>query len=171
MIFLPVLVQIATRSAWPEFRKLAARLVSVTTALGVVTAAVVISTAGWILPWVWGDAYAQAIPVLRVLFLAAPAVFIAFITQLLVSALRLERSAIPAMLFAVVLNIALNAAAIPLWGAVGAAWTTLASEVLIAVLLLRLVQRGIRSRERTASQAPGFEAAAGGHAREQVILR
>jgi O-antigen/teichoic acid export membrane protein len=169
MIFLPVLVQLATRGAWSGFRKLAARLVSVTTALGVVTAAVVISTAGWILPWVWGDAYTQAIPVLRVLFLSAPAVFIAFITQLLVSALRLERTAIPAMLLAVAINIGLNGAAIPLWGAVGAAWTTLVSEVLIAVLLLRLVQRGIR--ERTESQAPGFEPAAGGHAREHAILR
>ncbi len=171
MIFLPILVQIATRGAWPEFRKLATRLVSVTTTVGVITAAIVISSAGWILPWVWGDAYAQAIPVLRVLFLSAPAVFTAFISQLLVSALRLERDAIPAMLLAVVMNIALNAAAIPLWGAVGAAWSTLVSEVLIAVLLLRLIQRGIRGRERAESQVPGFEPAAGGHAREPVILR
>jgi O-antigen/teichoic acid export membrane protein len=171
MIFLPVLVQLATRGAWSGFRKLAARLVSVTTTLGVVTAVIVISTAGWILPWVWGDAYTQAIPVLRVLFLSAPAVFIAFISQILVSALRLERSAISAMLLAVAMNIALNAAAIPLWGAVGAAWSTFVSESLIAVLLLRLVKRGIRGHERAESQAPGFETAAGRNAREQVILR
>lgn len=170
-IFLPVCVQIATRGAWPEFRKLAVRLLSVTTTLGVVTAAIAISTAGWILPWVWGDAYTQAIPVLRVLFLSAPAVFIAFISQILVSALRLERSAISAMLLAVVMNIALNAAAIPLWGAVGAAWSTFVSETLIAVLLLRLVAHGIRGHERAESRAPGFEPAAGGQAREQVILR
>ena len=171
MILLPVFVQISGRAAWPEFRKLAARLVSVTATLGVVTAAIVVSSAGWILPWVWGDAYTQAIPVLRVLFLSVPAVFTAFISQMLVGALRVERAAIPAMLLAVVTNIALNAAAIPLWGAVGAAWTTLVSEVLIAVLLLRLVERGIRGRERAEARAPGFEPAADGDAREPVILR
>ncbi len=170
MILLPVFVQISGRAAWPEFRKLAARLVSVTATLGVVTAAIVVSSAGWILPWVWGDAYTQAIPVLRVLFLSVPALFTAFISQILVGALRVERAAIPAMLLAVVTNIALNAAAIPLWGAVGAAWTTLVSEVLIAVLLLRLVERGIRGRERAEARSPGFEPAADGDAPEPVIL-
>ncbi len=167
LIFLPVCVMVATRGDWPQFRTLAAKLVSAATSLGLVTAAIVIFAGGWALPWVWGDAYTHAIPVLRVLFLSVPAVFVAFISQILVTALRLERSAILGMALAVVLNIALNAAVIPRWGAIGAAWTTLASEVSIAALMLRLVARGIRERLRAGPRAPEFEPAGG---RERVIL-
>ena len=169
LVFLPVGVQIATRGDWPRFRTLAARLLGATTGLGVVTAAIVIFAGGWALPWVWGDAYAHAVPVLRVLFLSVPAVFVAFISQTLVTALRLERSAILGVALAVFLNVALNAAVIPRWGAVGAAWTTFASEMLVAVLMLRLVVRGIRERLRAGPRAPDVEPAENGP--EPVMLR
>lgn len=169
LIFLPVCVQIATRADWPEFRTLTTRLVSAATSLGAVTAALVILAGGSALPWVWGDAYTDAIPVLRVLFLSVPAVFVAFVSQILVTALRLERSAIQGMALAVVLNVALNAAVIPRWGAIGAAWTTLASELLIAALMLRLVARGIRQRLSAGPRVADLEPAESD--REQVILR
>ena len=52
------------------------------------------------------------------------------------------------MVVCVTANILMNAIAIPYWGALGAAWTTVVSESILAGWLLWLVRHGTRKAAR-----------------------
>jgi len=114
-------------------------------------AMVVIPLAPFIVPWIFGTAYHETTGITQVLFLVTSALFVGHTALIVANALRLDRLAISIVAGGVIANIVLNAMTIPQWGPIGAAWTTVATESLIAVGLLLVIER--RLRERTGAQA------------------
>jgi len=78
--------------------------------------------------------------------LVAPALFAGQTAITVANAMRLDRSAIGIVTTGVITNIVLNAMIIPQWGAIGAAYTTVATESLIAVGLVLVIERRLKKR-------------------------
>lgn len=141
LIFFPIAARLVVGEDWEELRRLVRRLVLGVGGLGILATLVVTAAAGFIVPLIWGSRYADAVPILRVLYLTAPPLYIGFVCSFTAYALHLERQTLRVLAAAAVLNLVANAIAIPLAGPIGAAWTTLATELLIAGWLLALVRR------------------------------
>ena len=139
MVFFPRCAQLAAAGRWVELQHLIRRLFAVATAAGVLVGIAVLALAPVMVPLVWGDAYDPSIPVLRILFLGLPALYVTFIGTFVAQALRLERKAVTVLIAGITLNIGLNVVAIPRLGAEGAAWTSVGTELLLATSLAALV--------------------------------
>jgi len=148
MIFFPIAAAMAARGEWPAVAALSRRLVTTAGALGVVAGAAVLAAAGALVPLVWGAQYADAAPVLRVLCLTMPSLFVGTVALFLAGALHAERAAVLVTLAALAANVAINVLAIPRWGAVGAAWSTLITETALTGGVTALVVRRLRAAAR-----------------------
>lgn len=147
MIFFPVCASLASRGAWATLSALSRRLLLIATAMATVAMVLVLLTADWVIPLLFGARYVDSVPVLRILFLAAPALFVALVATYLASAMSVERPVVTILLASLALNVGLNAVLIPAWGPTGAAWATLGSESLLAVGSLLVVWSALRVRE------------------------
>lgn len=145
-IFLPVCAGLAARDAWPELERLVRGLLRWAGGLGAAIAAVVVVVAGPALTIVYGPGFEEAAPLLRILYLAVPLLYLSFVSLFVANAVRLERRAVRVLLWSVAANVALNLALIPPFGATAAAATTVATHLLLAGLLVRLNGRGLRRR-------------------------
>jgi O-antigen/teichoic acid export membrane protein len=87
--------------------------------------------AGWLIPLVYGDRYAAAVPAFRVLLLSFP--FLSLNLALTHQLIAWDGQRVYAALCAVALaaNVSLNARLIPLWSIEGAAWATLGTELVL----------------------------------------
>jgi len=94
----------------------------------------------WVMAFVWGPSYQEGAGILRVLFLGAPLVFIVLVGVMLTIVLEREVVLMKVMCAAALFNILANALVIPTWGGIGAAWTTLATEALIAIGILLVLR-------------------------------
>jgi O-antigen/teichoic acid export membrane protein len=101
-----------------------------------------------VIPLVWGSRYVEAVPVLRILYLAVPILYLQTVVLFIAGSLHLEGTALKAILAALASNVALNLVAIPRWGALGAAATTLATELGLTGWLLYLVSRRLGAAVR-----------------------
>ena len=139
LIFFPICVALAARQDWPALRRLFGRLARMGLAVGTAAALLVILAADLVVRIVFGPGYADAAPLVRTLFLSTPLLFTGLLAVALIHTLHLERQAIRAGAWCVAANLLLNAAAIPLWGGLGAAVVTLATQALWTVWLASLV--------------------------------
>lgn len=146
MVFFPIMSAALTERSPLRYRRDARRLVGGSAAVGLLVAALVIPLAPLVVPWIFGAAYREATAITQVLFLVTPALFAGHTAMTVANALRLDRSAIGIVTTGVIANIALNAMIIPQWGPIGAAWTTVATESLIAAGLLLAIERRLRQR-------------------------
>lgn len=163
MVFLPICVALAARGDWHAFAAKFRKLTGAAAALGVGGAAIVVAMANLIVPVVWTTEYASGtVPVLRILFLALPALYLGFVCVFVTIALHLEKQTVKILSIGVFANVALNAMAIPTWGAVGAAWTTLATQSLVAAGLFRMI------RVRVGRGSTESEPAEGDAVRERI---
>ncbi len=140
MIFFPLFSEIAGKGNWYELKRFVFRLTGAAALAGGVMAITVIAGAAVIIPAVFGNGYGESIPVLRVLFLSVPMIFAARVATFSANAMHLEKRCVPVLLACTMINVALNGAAIPIWGAGGAAVTTVISETILAVWLIVLVR-------------------------------
>lgn len=86
---------------------------------------------------VGGNTFAPAVESLRILsFAMAPAVFAAFATNSVLLPNRNEHLILRSTILGAVVNLALNLLAIPYWGQVGAAITTLIAETAVCVVAI-----------------------------------
>jgi O-antigen/teichoic acid export membrane protein len=154
MVFFPLCSALAARQDWPAYEQVMRKLLVVSGGIGMATAAVMLIASAWIVQLVFGDAYIGSVPVVRILYLAVPSVFLGFVASFLAPSLHLERSAVRITSACLLLNIALNALVIPRHGAEGAAWATLATETLLAVWLLGLVGQRVQGLKRGESAPP-----------------
>ncbi|MEM7112675.1 MAG: flippase [Chloroflexota bacterium] len=138
MIFFPIAAPLAAQKAWPRLQKMFRQLVFSGLGLGTAVALFVLILAPFLVPLMFGDKYDATIPITRVLFLSTPFVFVNLFTNSLANALRLEKTIIKGTFLIVILNVALNSYAIPHWGAIGAATTTVISEAALAIWLIYL---------------------------------
>ena len=139
LIFFPICVGLAAKDDWAGLRSLFGRLTRTSLSVGALASLGVILTADLVVPMVFGPGYPDAVPLVQVLFLGTPMVFTGLLAVALVHTLHLEPQAIRAGAWCVAANILLNAAAIPIWGGVGAAAVSLATGALWTVWLGRLV--------------------------------
>jgi O-antigen/teichoic acid export membrane protein len=153
-IFLPICVGLIAKDAWPEYRGLVKRLLAAAILLGAVVGGVVASFSEPIIRLVFGADYDPSAPILSVLFYTVPAMYLAFVGSVLANTLHLEKRMVYVMAFCLLTNVATNLYAIPRWGGVGAAWTTFATESLLATWALLMVLSELR-RPRTSAAAEG----------------
>jgi O-antigen/teichoic acid export membrane protein len=150
-IFLPICMGLIVRNAWPEYRSLVRRLIVAALLLGTIVGGIVALFSEPIIERVFGDEYQQSAPILRVLFYTVPAIYLTFIGSVLANTLRLERRMIRVMAGCLLTNVGLNLYAIPHWGGLGAAWTTLATETLLVVwVFFTILKELAHPRMRTA---------------------
>jgi len=92
---------------------------------------VLASVATWLVPALYGQAYAAAVPAFRVLLLAFPLMSLNYaLTQQLIG-WNGQRTFAALSAVALVVNLVINAWLIPSLAIVGAAWATLATEVVL----------------------------------------
>jgi O-antigen/teichoic acid export membrane protein len=139
MVFFPLFVEMAGKDDWKDIRRLFQKMVFALGLLAVGIVCIVVVAADIIIPLVYGPKYFDSIPILRILFLAVPMIYLGSVSGLLAFSIHMEKKVVRAFLYSVAINIILNSLFIPRWGAFGAAWTTVVSETILAVYLLGLV--------------------------------
>jgi O-antigen/teichoic acid export membrane protein len=91
------------------------------------------AVAPWLIPGLYGAAYAAAVPAFRILLLAFPLMALNYaLTQQLI-AWNGQRMFAMCCGVALLVNISLNASLLPAWSIVGAAWATVATELALTV--------------------------------------
>lgn len=146
IVAFPLCVTLAAQERWADVSRLLRRTVILAGAVGVLLATVVGIMPEAIMGAVWGETYRASGGILRVLFLTAPPLLISVVCANLANAIHLERTLVVIMGVATVLNLGLNAWAIPIWGPIGAAWTTLATEAAILLSLALVWRRALTAR-------------------------
>ncbi len=95
----------------------------------VVLAGAIWLAAGWLIPFCFGPAFADAVPAFRILLIAFPLMTLNYALTTQLVAWDRHRAYAALCAAALVLNVALNARLIPAQSIVGAAWTTVWTEV------------------------------------------
>jgi O-antigen/teichoic acid export membrane protein len=152
LILLPVCAALASRGQWEDLRRLMNRMFGGMAVLGVATWGVVALLSVPIIRVVYGAAYDDSARVLWVLYLSVPGLYAATVAMLLASSTMRERRAVVIMASGVALNVACNLVAIPRYGALGAAWVTVASQTFVGVWLVADAYRGVARHPRMAEQ-------------------
>jgi len=143
-IAFPVCALLFARQQWAAARDYGTKIVLLAAALGVGVLLIGLLDPERIMVTIWGPAYAGTGGLLRILFLSAPLVFVDLIGVMIATALGEERQLMRLMALATLFNVATNALAIPRLGPEGAAWTTLATELLITGCLAMTIRRAVR---------------------------
>jgi PST family polysaccharide transporter len=138
MIFFPICSEMAVHQNWHSISTLFRKMLFVTGIMGGGITLAVVMGAGFIMPAIFGSKYLDSISVLRILYLSVPLLYIGMVSTLVAKSIFLEKKVVKIMLICVILNITLNSIFIPFWGAQGAACTTLISETILALWLLKL---------------------------------
>jgi O-antigen/teichoic acid export membrane protein len=145
-VLLPTLVRAAT------IRPLA-QAAAALTGFGLAAAVVLWASAGWLVPMLYGPAFAAAVPTFRVLAAAFPLMALNYaLTQQLV-AWNGHRAFAWLCLAALIFNVGLNARFIPVLSLEGAAWATLATEALLTAGCAALLARATVRRRPAAAAA------------------
>lgn len=152
VVYLPVCAALVVEERWSDVRQLTRRLLRWAGGLGTAIALAILLVAGLAVTFVYGRDFGAAAPLLRVLALATPLVYLSFVSLFVGNALHLERRAVGFLLASVVVNISANLLLIPPLGGMGAAVTTVATQGLLALFLLRL--NAVELRMREAGQPP-----------------
>lgn len=151
MIFLPIFSRMAFNENWNEIRIVMKKIFTIMSIVGSVLTITILLFSGDIINFIFGSKYSDSIPVLRILYLTVPVYYVVNLSILLSKSIFAERKAIKVILICTVINIAVNSVVIPVWGAIGAAWTTFASETLLMILLVRLNANELRNLSATIS--------------------
>jgi O-antigen/teichoic acid export membrane protein len=148
-VALPALVR---SSDSRSLRRLSAGLM----AFGVAMALAVWSSAGWLVPLLYGTAYEAAVPALRILAWSFPLMALNYALTHQLLAWDLHRAYAALCLAALVFNVALNARLIPTLSLDGAAWSTLATEALLTLGCIGTLTLMVRAKARAAASAPAM---------------
>jgi O-antigen/teichoic acid export membrane protein len=129
--------------------------------LGGLVGAVLWATSATVIRLAFGPTFANAVPALRVLSLAIPLLFANYgLTHFLI-ARHLERYNLAFTIGLVILNLGSNWVLIPRWGALGAAWATLGTELALSVCcLVMLAERSPASSSPEPPRTPPPEPSA-----------
>jgi O-antigen/teichoic acid export membrane protein len=145
MIYYPLYSEMAGCQDWQGISALRRKMLQYTAVLGVAVTVAVLFAAPFIIRAVYGPDYSTSIMILRVLYLCVPALYLSMVTTILSGAIHTEAVTAKVMSICVGINVSLNCVSIPVWGAMGAAWTTVISETIVALWLVRLTRRHVRA--------------------------
>ena len=146
LILLPVCAALASRQQWDDLRRLMHRMFAGMAVLGVAAWGLVALLSLPIIRIVYTAAYDDSAEVLRVLYLSVPGLYAATVAMLVASSTMGEKRAVLIMAAGVTLNVALNLVAIPRYGALGAAWVTVASQTFVGLWLIGDAYRSVARR-------------------------
>jgi O-antigen/teichoic acid export membrane protein len=146
MVLFPIFAAAAARAAWQQVRNYAKRTLLSVALVSLAVAICMIVVAPWVVPLLFGADYPETVAITQVLFLATPAIFISYVALPLNSTLHLDKQTLSFAVASVALNFVLNLFIIPLWGAIGAAWTTLVTESLFSVCMVGLLTTTLKGR-------------------------
>jgi O-antigen/teichoic acid export membrane protein len=153
LILLPVCAALASRQQWDDLRRLMHKMFAGMAVLGVAAWAFVALLSVPIIRIVYTATYDDSAPVLRVLYLSVPGLYTATVAMLLASSTMREKRAVFIMALGVALNVALNLVAIPRYGALGAAWVTVASQSFVGVWLIADAYRSVARHPQMAMES------------------
>jgi O-antigen/teichoic acid export membrane protein len=123
-------------------RQVLVKLSTALTAAAAALSAALWVSAGFVIPLLYGDRYASAVPAFRILLVAFPLMSLNYALTHQLIGWHGHRAYALMCGTALVFNVALNAVLIPSMGIAGAAWSTVATELVItlgcAVALARL---------------------------------
>jgi O-antigen/teichoic acid export membrane protein len=89
--------------------------------------------AGWLIPLVYGAAYAGAVPAFRILLLSFPLMSLNYVLTHQLIGWHGQRAYAVLCLVALIFNVAVNARLIPAMGIAGAAWATVWTEAVVTI--------------------------------------
>ncbi|MDH3222528.1 MAG: oligosaccharide flippase family protein [Gemmatimonadota bacterium] len=135
LILFPICAQLAAREDWGQLRRTLRLSLAGAAGLGIAACIGIGLLADAVIRVVYTSTFAESAAVLRVLFVAAPSLYLATVGMFMAASLHLDRIAMFAVAAGVGLNIVLNAMWIPDHGALGAAWSTVASLSFSALAL------------------------------------
>src|SRR5450432_781650 len=129
--------------------------------LGALVGGILWATSATVIRLAFGPTFANAVPALRVLSLAIPLLFANYgLTHFLI-ARHLERYNLAFTIGLVILNLGSNWVLIPRWGALGAAWATLGTELALSVCcMVMLAERSPASSSPEPPRTPPPEPSA-----------
>ena len=107
------------------------RVAVAVTGFAVAATAVLWISAGWLIPVLYGAPYAPAVPAFRVLLLSFPLLSLNYALTHQLVGWDGHRAYAGLCALALAVNVAVNARLIPIWSIEGAAWATLATEVVL----------------------------------------
>jgi O-antigen/teichoic acid export membrane protein len=155
LILFPVCAALASRQQWQDLRRLMNKMFAGMAVLGVATWGFVALLSVPIIRIVYTSTYDDSAQVLRVLYLSVPGLYTATVATLLASSTLREKQAVFIMAVGVAINVLFNLAAIPRYGALGAAWVTVGSQTLIAVWLTADAYRSVARHRRMDAEPEG----------------
>lgn len=145
-ILYPLCSRMSHQGDWAGVESLLKRLLVGGAVLGVGVSAGTIVAADFVVESVLGNKYQETPGLVKVLFLSVAPLYVGTLSAMFANALHLERQAARVMVPIVVANVALSVAGVVVAGAMGAAWTTVLSESIIAAAVTLLVLKELRSR-------------------------
>ena len=113
--------------------------------------------AGWVVPGLYGESYAAAVPAFRILMLSFPLLSLNYVLTHQLIGWKGERFYAAICAAALIVNIALNARLVPAWSIVGSAWATLGTEMFLTISCLTAL-RLLIGRRTTRTQQPASAA-------------
>jgi O-antigen/teichoic acid export membrane protein len=143
LILLPVCAALASRQQWQDLRRLMNRMFAGMAVLGLATWGFVALLSVPIIRIVYTSTYDDSAQVLRVLYLSVPGLYTTTVAMLLAASTMREKRAVFILAVGVALNVACNLVAIPRYGALGAAWVTVASQTFVGVWLVADAYRSV----------------------------
>jgi PST family polysaccharide transporter len=152
LILLPVCAALASRQQWQDLRRLMHKMFAGMAVLGVATWGFAALLSVPIIRIVYTATYDDSAQVLRVLYLSVPGLYTATVAMLLASSTLREKRAVFIMAVGVALNVAFNLVAIPRYGALGAAWVTVASQTFVGAWLIADAYRSVARHPRISVQ-------------------
>lgn len=153
-VFFPMCTALAAAAAWTKFRSTSRVLLLRTAGAGVALGAGVAVIAPWVMPTIWGPDYIESGVVLRVLYLSVPMLWLGLVASFLAAALGREKAAAAGQGLSLAINLGMNAAIVPVLGAVGAAWTTLATQSALSLWLLLLIRATLKRKPSAHAAGP-----------------
>lgn len=138
-VFLPVFSEYNTTGNWTKLRVRFRQMMLLVFAAGAGMFMLMLAFGSPLITLLFGEAYRESVFVTQILFLSVPFLFVEFLANVVASAMHLEKRIMNITAWTVVLNIGLNIFVIPIYGIIGAAWVTVASQVFLTVGLLVIV--------------------------------
>jgi len=148
-IFFPLWSSMAASGRFDRIKRSGGLTVAGVGLLGIIIAVTISSSAGIIIPLAFGSKYSEGIPLLRILFVSLPMVYVGSVALELAKSIHAETKMLKVILASAALNILLNLYFIPKWSANGAAWSTVISETVFASLALVGTHREFNKTHRS----------------------
>lgn len=138
-VFFPVFSEYAANGNWTRLRTRFRQLMLLGFGTGTGMFLIMLALGSPIITLLFGKPYRESVFVTQILFLSVPFLFTEFLANVIANALRLEKKIMNITAWTVALNIGLNFFIIPMYGIVGAAWVTVASQVFLTIGLVAIV--------------------------------